>query len=68
MEGPSISLEPSNLTVIRGQLIHFRCLISSRSVPTVQWFKEREEQDVTRPPNFDGAMTLDEPGALQQVG
>ncbi|CAG7832720.1 unnamed protein product [Allacma fusca] len=42
--GPVIfSLEPSNLTVVQGRLIQFRCHINSDTMPKVQWLRELDE-------------------------
>jgi hypothetical protein len=47
MEGPSIiSLESSNLTAVKGQLIHFRCLISSDTLPNVQWLRQLGDEEL----------------------
>lgn len=56
MEGPRIiSLESSNVTAVKGQLIHFRCLISSDTLPNVQWLRQL------------GAEELDSDAGLQVI-
>ena len=50
-----VGLEPSNLTVVQGRLIHFRCHISSETLPIVQWLREVDDrQNRARNVNTDG--------------